>query len=194
MTQAHGMLKAALVGASRGRAPKDFYATPPKAVEALLPDIADFPRTIWEPACGDGAMARELERGGYTVIGTDLVNRGYGYLDGGVDFLKTSSRLADAIVTNPPFGGLAAKFIKHAVLTLRVPFAAFLINTNFWHAELYSKIFDARRPSAVLPLTWRLDFTGTGRPYFNCMWTVWRPTSPADPIYRRLPKPVDIFA
>ena len=77
---AQGMLKAAL-GAQQnklGRAEHDYYPTPVEVTRALLPEISDFPSPIWEPACGDGAIARELERGGFTVIGTDIVHQSYG--------------------------------------------------------------------------------------------------------------------
>jgi hypothetical protein len=40
-----------------------------------------FNGDIWEPACGDGAMSRELAAAGHTVISTDLVDRGYGEAD-----------------------------------------------------------------------------------------------------------------
>jgi hypothetical protein len=189
MTNAYGMLKAAVAGQDgRGREANDFYPTPPEATRALLPEIADFPRRIWEPACGDGAIAKELVRGGFQHVSTDLVDRGWGI--GGRDFLATECAAAAAIVTNPPFEKmLISRFIEHAVHRLRVPYVAILVNVNFWHANSRTSLFDRRRPSAILPLTWRLDFTGSGRPYFNCVWTVWRPTSPADPIYRRLSRP-----
>src|ERR1700759_147425 len=58
-----------------------------------LPKLVGWPRRVWEPACGDGGIARPLERGGFRVVGTDLVDRGYGF--GGVDFLQVASRPAD---------------------------------------------------------------------------------------------------
>lgn len=189
MSQVKGMLKAAI--SADGRAENDFYPTPPEATQALLPAIADFPGTVWEPACGDGAIARELEAGGFRVISTDLVDRGYG--QGGVDFLTTNERRADALVTNPPFGTLASRFVDHA-LDLEIPYIAMLFNVNFWHAKVRNRMFNRRRPSAILPLTWRLDFTGSGRPYFNCIWTVWRPEPVEHTRYERLERPADIFS
>lgn len=83
------------------REPFEFYPTPPEATRALL-SVERFEGSIWEPACGDGAISRELEAAGYEVISTDLIDRGYG--TGGVDFLKTTEPLARNIVTNPPYG------------------------------------------------------------------------------------------
>lgn len=190
MSNVHGMLKAALAGQDgRGRADNDFYPTPPEATRALLPEIADFPGTIWEPACGDGAISDVLKEGGFDVVSSDLIDRGYGW--SGINFLAQQKRHADAVVTNPPFGKLASQFVQHA-LTLRVPYVAMLTNVNFWHAKERNELFDLRRPSAILALTWRLDFTGSARPYFNCCWTVWRPEYCEHPVYKRLQKPVDL--
>ena len=62
MTAAKGMLKAALSAQQNhlGRAEHDFYPTPAEVTRALVPEIADFPATISDPACGDGAIALEL--------------------------------------------------------------------------------------------------------------------------------------
>jgi hypothetical protein len=64
--------------------------------------VETFEGSIWEPACGDGAISKVLEAAGYTVISTDLVDRGYGH--GGHDFLKSETPLGRNIITNPPYG------------------------------------------------------------------------------------------
>jgi hypothetical protein len=55
----------------------DFYVTPRRGIEALL-DVEKFDESIWECACGDGAISRVLVERGHHVISTDLVDRGYG--------------------------------------------------------------------------------------------------------------------
>jgi hypothetical protein len=57
----------------------------PWATYALI-ENERFEGEIWEPACGDGTMARVLERTGCPVIATDLYDRGYG--KAGYDFLS----------------------------------------------------------------------------------------------------------
>jgi len=52
--------------------------------EALLRRVR-LPTGIWEPCCGDGAMARVLEAHGHCVVATDVVDRSYGEV--GRDFL-----------------------------------------------------------------------------------------------------------
>ena len=83
------------------RAAYEFYPTPPEATRALL-SVEQFDGSIWEPACGDGAISKVLTEAGYQVVSTDLIDRGYG--EGGHDFLKSTTPLAKNIITNPPYG------------------------------------------------------------------------------------------
>jgi hypothetical protein len=62
---AFGVLKAA--NSAEGRSEHDFYPTPPEVTFALVPKLIGWPRTIWEPACGDGGIAKPLERAGFRV-------------------------------------------------------------------------------------------------------------------------------
>ena len=83
------------------RLPNEFYPTPPEATRALL-SVETFDGSIWEPACGEGAIAKELAAAGHTVVSTDLVDYGFGIPR--VDFLKEIRPRARHIVTNPPYG------------------------------------------------------------------------------------------
>ena len=95
------------------RVPLEFYATPPEATLALL-SVETFDGSIWEPACGDGAICKVLERSGHSGVATDLVSRGFGIA--GIDFLDEEKPRAKHIVTNPPYGrGLADRFVAHAL-------------------------------------------------------------------------------
>lgn len=62
----------------------DYYATEPAAVK-LLTDVETFSHTVWECACGEGHISKELEKVGYSVFSSDLIDRGFGYT---FDFLK----------------------------------------------------------------------------------------------------------
>lgn len=98
---------------SARRIPNEFYPTPPEATRALL-SVETFEGSIWEPACGEGAIASVLTEAGHKVVATDLVDYGYGI--GHVDFLKETRPRAKHIVTNPPYGsGLADAFITKAL-------------------------------------------------------------------------------
>ena len=82
---------------------QDFYATPAWVTEALLKHVR-LRGPVWEPCCGDGAMARVLAAHGHAVVSTDIADRGFG--EAGVDFLqcRTVPGGCRSIVTNPPYG------------------------------------------------------------------------------------------
>src|SRR4051812_23450150 len=114
------------------RQDRDFYPTPAWVTEALLRRVR-LPKGIWEPCCGDGAMAQVLGAHGHRVVGTDLVDRGYGETNR--DFLA-ETRLPEgvtAIVTNPPYGRTLYKFVDRAPeLTRPVGgTVAMLVNTQW---------------------------------------------------------------
>lgn len=88
---------------SRAKGDRNFWPTPPGAVEALLSRVR-FQGEIWEPADGAGHLSGVLEGHGYKVRKSDIIT--------GTDFL-TSTEMADNIVTNPPFN-LATQFAMHA--------------------------------------------------------------------------------
>lgn len=92
----------------------DLYETPPCAVQALL-KVEAIPLTVWEPACGPGAIVEELRSTGRAVIATDLVEYGCPDSASRRDFLMERAAPAGvpAIVTNPPFK-LAEEFAAHA--------------------------------------------------------------------------------
>lgn len=99
------------------RLPNEFYPTPPEATRALL-SVEQFDGDIWEPACGDGRIARVLTEHGHFVVSTDLNAHGHGL--SGVDFLRETAPRAKHIVTNPPYGwGLADRFVRRALALTR---------------------------------------------------------------------------
>ena len=132
--------------AQSGRAPlaehrDDFYCTPPEAVRALL-KAEKFSGTIWEPACGDGAIVNVLRDTGHRVYATDLVDRGCPDSENRIDFLMEPHPgfHLEAIVTNPPFM-LAEQFAIHA-LTLGIPKIIMLLRLAFLESTGRSAILD----------------------------------------------------
>ena len=152
-----------IIGSGGTRKPLDFYATPPEVTAALL-DALKLPKsiTIWEPACGDGAMADVMESYGYKVIRSDIQQ--------GQDFLTIPKQDADWIITNPPFS-LAEQFIRRAH-EHDLSFA-FLLKSQYWHSKKRLALIKEIPPFAILPLTWRPDFTGQGASLMDCIWVVW---------------------
>lgn len=85
------------------RVSHDFYRTPAWVTEALLNNV-DLRGPVWEPCCGDGAMAQVLTERGHQVVASDIVDRGYG--QAGVDFYECQSipEGCQSLITNPPYG------------------------------------------------------------------------------------------
>jgi hypothetical protein len=134
----------------------DFFPTPPWATKALM-IFEHFEGTIWEPACGDGSMARVLAET-YTVYPTDLYDRGWGlpYMD----FLETRI-VHHNIVTNPPYN-LAEEFVHHA-LDMATNKVCLLLRLSFLEsAKRYNSIFRTQPPTRVRVFSERITFYPNG--------------------------------
>ena len=154
----------------------DFYPTPPEPTRALLSSeivrLRDFP-AVWEPAVGDGAMAREMRSHGIKVLGSDIIDRG---CDAVIrDFYAFSEAAAPAIVTNPPFAECNKDpgWIRHALQQLGVEYMALLLPVNWTGAIGRAALWSAYPPSRVYIMRWRIDFTGQGAPPMLNAWFVW---------------------
>lgn len=89
------------------RKSRDFYATPAKAVEPLLPFLNDKTRFA-EPCCGDGALVKHLEAAGHICVSLDDIVHGGDALDFEAD------QDCDGIITNPPWSrDILHKMIEH---------------------------------------------------------------------------------
>jgi hypothetical protein len=151
----------------------DFFPTPAWATHALV-ENERFEGTIWECACGDGAMARVLEEAGYKVRATDLYARGHG--ETGVDFLK-ATRKVDNIVTNPPYN-VAEAFVAQGLKLARHKFALLLRLAFLEGANRANTIFLETPPARVWIFSERITFymkgakqAGSGTTAYA--WFVW---------------------
>lgn len=185
-------LGAMMAGSAGGKRDREFFPTPAEVTEALLDFWRPVASWVWEPAVGDGAMANVLKARGYHVIPSDIINRGYpGTMV--LDFLQTVAQpghMPVAIVTNPPFS-LGAKFIEHALHILGVRELAVLLKAQFWHTAAGAALAERHPPRFVLPIAWRVDFLGLGKPVMDVSWNVWSgpPQSTVIRSLRRKPRP-----
>lgn len=132
----------------------DYYATDPYAVECLL-DNVKFDKHIWECACGEGHISNVLERYGYDVISTDLIDRGFGV--GGVDFFDCNNVFNGDIVTNPPYKH-ALKFVSHAIDVVPTGHkVAMLLRILFLEGKSRRTLFEANPPREVLVFSSRIS-------------------------------------
>ena len=119
----------------------DLYQTPPEAVHALM-RVERLPVSIWEPACGPGAIARILVNAGHSVLATDLVDYASPHQDAaGWDFLmeRTPPPGIDCIITNPPFKNADA-FVARAMALC--PKVIMLLRLAFLESERRRGILD----------------------------------------------------
>ena len=160
---------------SVAREKDDFYPTPPEPTRALLSVEAERLRdfgAVWEPAAGDGAMAREIEAVGLSVVKSDLVDRGCGAEI--KSFYDFTAPPAPAIITNPPFCECnTGKWVRHALETCAVEYMALLLPLNWPGAESRSALWAKHTPARVYLMRWRIDFTGKGAPPMLNAWFVW---------------------
>lgn len=182
-----------IIGANSayGRNASDFYPTPPEVTQALVDFLGLRPETmIWEPAAGEGHMARVLAGNGYIVTATDIKT--------GVDFMTSEIETPwEWIMTNPPFS-LAEGFIQRCA-GYKKPFAL-LLKVHFWNAKRRLTLFRSCPPAYVLPLTWRPVFLPEERgksPLMDFMWCVWdeeaRHRNNGATVYLPLSKPERVF-
>ena len=140
----------AIIGASNhskcDREANDYYATEPKATELLL-EAEKFSHHVWECACGQGHISKTLEKNGYKVFSTDLIDRGYGQVQ---DFLKFESFVDCDIISNPPFA-LAEDFVEHAMRIVRDGIkVVFLLKIQFLEGKRRKKLFEKYPPKYVI--------------------------------------------
>lgn len=182
MTKQTNNIGAAMAGGKGGKKRDkgdEFFPTAEGTTRALVPVLRKigWPNGVWENACGEGHISKQLIAAGFDVFSTNLTDRGYGVR--GLDFLATNHSPMPSIVTNPPFS-LGDEFLVHALTVLEIEHVAMLLPNGIFHAQDRVKLFHLHRPSLILPLTWRLDVTGAGAPTMNCCWYVW--TSLVPPI------------
>lgn len=171
------------------RAPFEFYPTPPEATRALL-SVETFDGSIWEPACGDGAISKVLMES-HRVVSTDLVDHGYGVA--GVDFFAETTPRAKHIITNPPYGrGLADRFIGHALTLTRQSggSVAMLLNlASLCHPSRHARFLHAP-PAAIYGLDELVCYPNGNRHeatihtlQHRYCWIVWKPGQTGRPSF-----------
>jgi hypothetical protein len=160
-----------------------FYATPPENVDCLATFIDLRRHVVWEPACGEGHISQRIARYCNGVFSTDLIDRGYGKAP--FDFLEATKlpgndlHAATAIITNPPYGDEAIKFIRTA-LELTKPVdglvAMFMRNEYDMRSTDGAELFEGH-PAYMLKIcvTKRPRWIegSKGSPRHNYAWYVW---------------------
>lgn len=165
------------------RRAEDFYPTAqPEAMRGLLALDGAFIRSlgaVWEPACGDGQLVREIRAYGLPCCASYLIDRGCPD-SWQADYFTCLTSRGGSIITNPPFNLINARdghgrWLRH---TLDMPgwtYCAFLLSWD-WPAARKNglgALLDANPFSYCYLMRWKLDFTGEGSPPQRNAWFVW---------------------
>lgn len=171
---------------NKHRPEHDYYATPPVAVKLLL-NLEKFSPRILECACGEGHISRVLSDAGYTVLSTDLIDRGFG--KSGIDFLSEKVTKWDGdIITNPPYN-FAQEFVEKALSI--VPTGnkvAMFLKLQFLEGKKRKRLFKYNPPFCVYVSSSRLlcgkngKFSGSSAVAY--CWFVWVKGSKTAPIIK----------
>jgi hypothetical protein len=168
------------------RAERDFYATPPDAVEKLLL-LETFSHKVWEPACGHGHISKVFESHGYEVRSTDIEDRGFG--EGGIDFLNCEEKNLDTdICTNPPYK-YAQEFVEKSMEVIADGHkVAMFLKLTFLEGKNRRQMFEKYPPKVVYVSTSRLSCGKNGVEWMpSCIcyaWFVFVKGFRGDPIIR----------
>lgn len=137
----------------------EYFPTPPWATRALCEFLLAQgeplgAQSAWEPACGEGHMARPLAEYFDAVRATDVFR--YSQDHGICDFLDpfASAQPIGWVVTNPPFL-LAEQFITRA-RECAMRGVAMLVRTAFLESETRASLFAEHPPTWVLPFAERV--------------------------------------
>lgn len=172
----------------------DFYPTgQPEAIRALLARDGGRIRQsgrVWEPACGDGAMVKEIRAMGMECRATDLVNRGCP--DSTVSsYYDHKAALAPAIITNPPYCEINARdghgrWLRHSLEMKGWDYLALLLSWDWPAARAngLGALLDKQPFSYCYLMRWKLDFTGEGSPPQRNAWFVWDRNWTGEPAFR----------
>lgn len=160
----------------------DFYETPAGAVNALL--IREvFPRFVWEPAAGLGAISKVLRANGHSVFESDIVEhpgRDPRHPLHVSDFLDSRAPVpahCGAIITNPPFSRLTEFMVRARDVGVR-KVALLIPLTALSGAERFGSTYQHFPPCSVYVFARRLPFRRHGyegklSPVGMHAWAVW---------------------
>lgn len=175
--------------ASDERQKDDYYATDPLAMELLLQEET-FNHNVWECACGEGHLAKVLEKHGYNVKATDLVYRGYGN-EHSFDFLSKSVKYYDGdIITNPPYK-YALDFVKKSLDIIDDGHkVAMFLKVTFLEGKERKQFFKENPPKVVYVSSSRIKCAKNGEfdkypsSAVAYAWFVWEKGFKGDPIVK----------
>ena len=176
----------------------DFYATPTMAVQKLLDNFQDGLSKdckIWDPCAGKGHILKPFRDAGYTVEGSDLIERTDLWdnsivYPGGFDFLKYDKPIDSNIVTNPPYK-ICLDFAKKGMELLEENrYMCMLLKIQFLETKARYEFFKEYPPKYVYVFVNRIGCipggeTDINKPSAICYaWYIWQKGYNGDPMIK----------
>lgn len=155
----------------------DFFPTPPWSTRALCEHVIDIrDQDVWEPACGEGHMAKRLGEYAGSVLASDVHPYGFG---GVRDFLipMQGDPRPDWIITNPPFR-LAEQFVTRG-LEIATQGVAVLVRSVFIESvSRYENLFRYTPPAIMAQFVERVPMVKgrvdrTASTATSYCWLIW---------------------
>ena len=174
----------------------DNYPTPGWVTRAILPKLNLGAHRVLEPACGEGAIIRELIAIGVhsqRIIGVDIRDDALDevslefpscnfkledFLESRCNTFDTLQLLCDGVrpglvITNPPYS-LAREFVERSLeLVVSGGEVAMLLRLNFLGSQKRAAWFRSNTPN-VYVLSRRPSFTNGGTDSCEYAWMIWR--------------------
>jgi len=175
----------------------DYYATNPRMAEELLKFLPQL-NNIWEPACGEGHLAKIFEKYNKLKLASDLIDRGYHSSTCGKDFdflnldNSNNSKYNGDIVTNPPYK-YALKFVEKALSIIESGrYVCMFLKIQFLEGKSRRILYDKEPPKYILVSTNRVECAKNGKPISEnwtasavCFaWFIWQKDYKGDTIIK----------
>lgn len=163
----------------------DFYATDPKAIDALF-SVEEFSDLILEPAAGQGHLSKRMKQFGKQVLISDIIDRG---LEGVeiADFLEYKGIFQGDIITNPPYKH-ATEFVYRALDNIMEGAkVAMFLRIQFLESIKREKLFKKFPPTNIWVFSKRIGCKRGGGIVSNSSmacyaWFVWTKGNTSLPI------------
>ena len=180
------------------RQKNDYYATDPQAFLDFLwafqeRDGEELSRKIWEPACGEGNLAKVLMKRNHLVLGTDKIDRGFGNV---YDFLENDHRMKweGDIITNPPYkGSMDIDFVRRSLdIVSKNRWVIMLFKVQFLASKKRYFLFQELNPKYIYVHSsrikiWKNNEDDGGSNALDYAWFIWQKGFQGDTMTRWIP-------
>lgn len=160
---------------SKEREINDLYCTNPIAVQMLLKE-EEFNFNVWECCNGLGHISKELEKNGYNVRKSDIINYTNEKDIEIIDILKYNKPFDGDIVTNPPYKYATEMAYKFYELSNKF---AIYVNLSFLTSQRRKELFEKIPPKTIYIMSKRIhcakggDFEKFNNGAIDYCWIVW---------------------